>query len=170
MLVVYCIINLLPISKAGHIKVLKRRKSTGSITQVTREPTAELHFSTENIDDAELIESIHFLQTDTEPWPIVYSKWHDTRQYRIEKLLGAFSKFQTIADYASAYPCLKQPDGYKLLVADFNDTYPEKANCLYTTLHTCREKIINLVQTGNCHSPEQANQLLSHVEDNQSSP
>lgn len=51
------------------------------------------------------------------------------------------------------------------MVHDFNETYPDKADSLFTTLHLCREKIVRLAQskTKSVNSLKEVTDLISEV-------
>lgn len=116
--------------------------------------------TTQNTNNAE--EDLTWLKSSSEPWDLVQSKWKATLSERFRDLR---KPVYSIEQYFDDYPALQKPQGYKLLVDDFNESYPNYANNFYLNFPSIKSKLIELVSRKATKNDIYLNDLINLAKD-----
>lgn len=94
--------------------------------------------------------------------------WAITTKYRIQKL---YNEKGTLQDYLNEYQVLKGPNGYKLLIADFERIYPGTGpDILRSSLQNVGSQIIDKGKALQASTKDQLlklalTELISYIDD-----
>ncbi|KAI8420326.1 hypothetical protein MSG28_008853 [Choristoneura fumiferana] len=89
---------------------------------------------------AEALQILAIAVEGATPWKEIDKFWAITAKARLQKL---YNNKGTLLDYLNEYQVLKGPNGYKILIADFDGLYPSTgADILRSSLHNVSGNII----------------------------
>ncbi|XP_034255355.1 uncharacterized protein LOC117653658 [Thrips palmi] len=131
---------------------------------VTTDSRVECHIhSTTPETSADVEASLQWLAKRVAICPRLKAEWEVTREARFNSLRnrvdGRNENF--VHTYIhSLYPCLAQPDGYLLLLSDFDATFPEKRNSLFMQWPKFSESVKKLA---NCSDSDCSDAEVFHL-------
>ncbi|KAK4882651.1 hypothetical protein RN001_005970 [Aquatica leii] len=123
-----------------NLNIIPKPKNKNSFSNI------DFKRSDEPLDDI-ILESICWLQKNIHPWIKVEEFWKVTCTSRLKTYINEKTEIHA---YFKLYPCLGEPLGYSLLLLDFEHTYPNKANLLFTEWPLIYKNLINLSRRKKC--------------------
>ncbi|KAL4721263.1 hypothetical protein ACJJTC_005152 [Scirpophaga incertulas] len=126
--------------QSGELAGTSRRASSCSSgsTSVTSNFNFDSGDNSDNNEPDDYVENLTFLKNNVEPWGKVEEIWSATSSCRLKNLYR-----KNNSGIHLKYPALRQPQGYILLMNDFNQLYPEKENSLFSAIEIHKRTIIN---------------------------